>query len=158
MVICDIMHKFYLEEIVSMKKIFLIVLLLCSVVFADTKASLYERLGGYDAIAAVLDDFHVRLKNDPQLGRFWKYRGTDGKKRELQLLIDFVCAKTGGPVHYSGRDMGLTHIGMMISESDWNIFIMHLKETLKKFKIKEPEFGEVIAFVQTMKSSMVEVK
>jgi hemoglobin len=141
-----------------MKKLFLVVLLLCSVVLADTKTSLYTRLGGYDAIATVLNDFHVRLKNDPQLGRFWKYRGTDGKERELQLLIDFVCAKTGGPVHYSGRDMGLTHIGMMISESDWSIFIYHLKQTLKKFKIKEPEFSEVVDFVQTLKSSMVEVK
>ena len=141
-----------------MKKLFLVVLLLCSVVLADTKTSLYTRLGGYDAIAVVLDDFHVRLKNDPQLGRFWKYRGTDGKERELQLLIDFVCAKTGGPVHYSGRDMGLTHIGMMISESDWSIFIYHLKQTLKKFKIKEPEFSEVIDFIQTLKSSIVEVK
>jgi len=141
-----------------MKKIFLVVFLLCSVILADTKTSLYVRLGGYDAIATVLDDFHIRLKNDPQLGRFWKYRGTDGKKRELQLLIDFVCAQTGGPVHYSGRDMGLTHIGMMISESDWSIFIYHLKQTLKKFKIKEPEFSEVIDFIQTLKSSMVEVK
>ena len=141
-----------------MKKIFLIILLLSSVVLADTKASLYTRLGGYDAIAAVLDDFHIRLKHDSQLGRFWKYRGTDGKKRELQLLIDFVCAETGGPVHYSGRDMGLTHMGMMISESDWNIFIYHLKQTLKKFKIKKAEFSEVIDLVQTLKSSMVEVK
>ena len=139
-----------------MKKILLIMLLMCSVALADTKASLYSRLGGYDVIAAVLDDFHVRLKNDPQLGRFWKYRGTDGKKRELQLLIDFVCAETGGPMHYSGRDMGLTHIGMMISESDWTIFIHHLKQTLKKFKIKNPEFNEVIDFIQTLKSSMVE--
>jgi hemoglobin len=141
-----------------MKKIFLVILLLSSVILADTKASLYTRLGGYDNIAAMLDNFHVRLKNDPQLGRFWKYRGTDGKERELQLLIDFVCEKTGGPIHYSGRDMGLTHIGMMISESDWNIFISHLKQTLQKFKVKEPEFSEVINFIQTLKSSMVEVK
>jgi hemoglobin len=140
-----------------MKKIFLVMLFLYSVALADTKTSLYTKLGGYDTIAAVLDDFHVRLKNDPQLGRFWKYRGTDGKKRELQLLIDFVCEQTGGPVHYSGRDMGLTHIGMMISESDWSIFIDLLKQTLRKFKVKEPEFGEVIKFIQTFKSSMVEV-
>jgi hemoglobin len=141
-----------------MKKIFLVVLLLTSMALADAKKSLYTRLGGYDTIAAVLDDFHVRLKNDPKLGRFWKYRGTDGKKRELQLLVDFVCAQTGGPMHYSGRDMGLTHIGMMISESDWDIFIEHLKQTLKKFKVKEPEFNEVMSFIQTLKSSMVEVK
>jgi hemoglobin len=141
-----------------MKKIVLAILLMGSVLFAADKASLYTRLGGYDAIALVLNDFHIRLKNDPQLGRFWKYRGDDGKKRELQLLIDFVCNETGGSVHYTGRDMGLTHMGMQISESDWVIFIKHLKDTLHKFKIKEPEFSEVINLIQTYKSSIVEVK
>jgi hemoglobin len=140
-----------------MKKIFLLLLLLFSVVFANEKASLYTRLGGYDKISMILGDFHIRLKEDKQLGRFWKYRGTDGKKRELQLLIDFVCAKAGGPVHYSGRDMGTSHIGMMISESDWKIFINHLKATLHKFKVKEPEFSEVVNLIQTYEASIVEV-
>jgi hemoglobin len=140
-----------------MKKILLTILLLFSTLSAVEKPSLYMRLGGYDTISTLLNDFHIRLKNDPQLGRFWKYRGNDGKKRELQLLIDFVCNRTGGSTYYSGRDMGQTHIGMMISESDWNIFINHLKKTLHKFKVKEPEFSEVITFIQTLKSSIVEI-
>jgi len=141
-----------------MNKILLTILFLSSLTLLNAKETLYTRLGGYDSIAHILDDFHIKLKNDPQLGRFWKYRGTDGKKRELQLLIDFVCAETGGPVHYSGRDMGLTHIGMMISESDWVIFMDYLKQVLQDYKIKNPEFKEVIDLVQTLKSSMVEVK
>ena len=140
-----------------MKKILAILVLVVGLASAADKPTLYTRLGGYDAIAALLTDFHVRLKDDPQLGRFWKYRGTDGKERELQLLIDFVSARTGGPVHYSGRDMGRAHIGMMISESDWKIFIGHLKASLNKFHVKEPEFGEVITFIQSLKDSMVEV-
>ena len=40
--------------------------------------TLYERLGGYDAIAAVTKDLMIRIKEDPQLGRFYKYRGDDG--------------------------------------------------------------------------------
>jgi hemoglobin len=141
-----------------MKKLILIALLLLSAASAADKPTLYTRLGGYDAIAAVLDEFHVRLKADPQLGRFWKYRGTDGKERELQLLIDFVCAETGGPTHYSGRDMGRTHIGMMLSESDWSLFMDILKKTLEKFHVKKAEFDETVAFIQSLKSSMVEVK
>jgi hemoglobin len=58
---------------------------------ADNK-TLYERLGGYDAITAVADDLLPRLQADPQLGRFWAHRGEDGLKREKQLLIDFLCA------------------------------------------------------------------
>jgi hemoglobin len=141
-----------------MKKILLTLLLLATLVSGAEKPSLYTRLGGYDSIAAVLDDFHIRLKDDPQLGRFWKYRGTDGKERELQLLIDFVCARTGGPTHYSGRDMGRTHIGMMISESDWTIFMAHLRKSLEKFHVKKPEFDEVITFIESLKGTMVEVK
>jgi truncated hemoglobin YjbI len=60
--------------------------------------TLYERLGGYDAIAAVVDDLLPRLVSDPQLGRFWKHRGEDSMRREKQLLIDFLCAS---PVAHS---------------------------------------------------------
>lgn len=50
--------------------------------------SLYERPGGYDAIAAVVNELLPRLENDPQLGRFRANRGDDGIAREKQLLID----------------------------------------------------------------------
>ena len=65
---------------------------------SSDKKTLYERLGGYDAITAVTNDLLPRLNADPQLGRFWAHRGEDGVKREKQLLIDFLCASTGGPV------------------------------------------------------------
>ena len=55
---------------------------------SDEKKTLYERLGGYGAIAAVANDLLPRLQVDPQLGRFWAHRGEDGVKREKQLLID----------------------------------------------------------------------
>jgi hypothetical protein len=60
----------------------------------DATKTLYERLGGYNAIAAVANDLLPRLRSDPQLGRFWAYRGEDGIVREKQLLIDFLCACT----------------------------------------------------------------
>ena len=90
---------------------------------SDVKKTLYERLGGYDAIAAVANDLLPRLQADPQLGRFWEHRGVGGVNREKQLLIDFLCASAGGPVYYRGRDMALCHRGMRISESDWSVFL-----------------------------------
>ena len=82
------------------------------------------------AIAAGLP----RLHNDLQLGRFWAHRGEDGVKREKQLLIDFLCERTGGPLYYLGREMLLAHRGMKISESDWNVFLGHAAATVAKFK------------------------
>ena len=119
--------------------------------------SLYERLGGYDAISAVSNDLVDRLQADPQLGRFWQHRSEDGLKRERQLLVDFLCAASGGPMYYTGRDMKLTHKGMRISESDWNIFLKHAAATLDKFKVPQRERDEVVAFVLSTKADIVEV-
>ena len=118
--------------------------------------TLYERLGGYDAIAAVANDLLPRLQNDPQLGRFWANRGEDGVKREKQLLIDYLCECAGGPLYYKGRNMLLTHHGMRISEADWNVFLGHAAATLAKFKVPETEQREVVAFVQSLKKDIIE--
>ena len=118
---------------------------------------LYERLGGYDAIAAVAEDLMPRLMHDPRLGRFWAHRGDDGLAREKQLLVDFLCASAGGPLYYRGRDMKLTHTGMRISNSDWELFLGHLTATLEKFKVPERERQEVFAFVQSTKADIVEI-
>ncbi len=118
--------------------------------------SLYERLGGYDAISAVANDLLPRLQSDPQLGRFWAHRGADGVAREKQLLIDFLCSSSGGPVYYRGRNMVLTHRGMGISESDWNVFLGHAGATLAKFQVGEAEQRDVVNFVLSLKSEIVE--
>ena len=123
---------------------------------SDNAKTLYERLGGHAAITAVVNDLLPRLRGDPQLGRFWAHRGEDGVMREKQLLIDFLCASAGGPTYYRGRDMVLTHRGMRISESDWNVFLGHAAATLAKFKVPEAEQQEVVAFVQSLKSECVE--
>ena len=123
---------------------------------SDRTKTLYERLGGYDTIAAVANDLLPRLQGDPQLGRFWAHRGEDGMKREKQLLIDFLCASAGGPMYYRGRDMALAHRGMRISERDWEVFLGHAAKTLAKFEVPEVEQRDVVAFVQSLKTDIVE--
>jgi hemoglobin len=117
--------------------------------------SLYARLGGYDAIAAVADDLLPRLMSDPQLARFWAHRGEDGLRREKQLLIDFLCASAGGPLLYVGRDMKTSHKGMGITESDWQAFTEHVKATLDAFKVPPTERAEVLAFVESTKKDVM---
>jgi hemoglobin len=119
--------------------------------------TLYERLGGYDAICAVAGDLLPRLQADAQLARFWQNRGEDGLRREKQLLIDFLCSSAGGPLYYTGRDMKTSHKGMKISESDWSAFLGHVGATLQAFKVPQAERDQVLAFVQSTKSDIVEV-
>ncbi len=121
-----------------------------------SKRTLYERLGGYDAISAVANDLLPRLQADSQLARFWQHRGEDGLKREKQLLIDFLCSSAGGPLYYTGRDMKTSHTGMKISESDWSAFLGHVNATLETFRVPQAERDEVVAFVQSTKPNIVE--
>jgi len=121
-----------------------------------TEKTLYERLGGYDAISAVTNDFLPRLMSDSQLGRFWKNRGDDGINREKQLLIDYLCSSAGGPLLYTGRDNKTSHKGMGINESDWEKFIGHLNATLDNFQLPQQERSDVIEFIESTKADIVE--
>ena len=118
--------------------------------------TLYERIGGYDAIAAVASDLVGRLQKDPQLGRFWQHRGEDGVRREKQLRIDFLCSNAGGPLYYTGRDMKTAHQGMRISAGDWSAFLGHLEATLDAFRVPRAERDAVVGFVRGTKRDIVE--
>ena len=118
--------------------------------------TLYERLGGYDAISAVANDLLPRLTADPRLGRFWENRGEDGMQREKQFLIDFLCSSAGGPLYYTGRDMKTSHRGMKIDEGDWSAFMKHLNATLDAFRVPRDEREAAVAFIQSTKTDIVE--
>ena len=117
--------------------------------------SLYQRLGGYDAITAVTNALLPRLKNDEKLRRYWDHRGDDGVEREKQLLVDFLCSSAGGPVYCTGRDMKTADIGMNIDDDDWQRLVGHLSATLESFNVPERETGEVLAFVESTKADIV---
>lgn len=124
--------------------------------FADTAPTLYKRLGGYDALAAVTDDFIMRLATDPQLGRFFVGHSTDSIHHIRQLVLDQLCAATGGPCYYIGRDMKTAHAGMHISEAEWDASVKDLGATLAKFQVPAKEQGEVVAAIGGLKSQIVE--
>jgi hemoglobin len=119
--------------------------------------SLYTRLGGYDAIAAVIDDLLARLRSDALLARFWTSpRSADTHNRERQLAVDFVAAAAGGPTIYLGRDMKLSHKGMGITKDDYAAFMRCLSATLDAFEVPDPERGEVVAFITSLEPDIVE--
>lgn len=123
---------------------------------AMQEPSLYKRLGGYDALAAVTDDFIGRLATDKQLAKFFVGHSTDSLHRIRQLVVDQLCAATGGPCFYTGRTMKDAHQGMGITEADWNAAAGHLVETLDKFKVPEKEKGKVLALVTSLKKDVVQ--
>jgi len=117
--------------------------------------SLYKRLGGYDALAAVTDDFVKRLATDPHLAKFFSGHSTDSLKRIRQLVVDQLCEVTGGPCYYIGRTMKASHPGLGITEDDWKVAANHLVETLDHFNVPPKEKNEVLAAVGNLKSDIV---
>jgi len=117
--------------------------------------SLYKRLGGYDALAAVTDDFIARLASDPQLKRFFVGHSAESLKQIRGHIVDFLCQATGGPCAYHGRDMKTAHTGLGITEDDWTASVKHLTATLDKFKVPEKEKGEVLSAISGLKGDIV---
>ena len=121
----------------------------------DPETSLYHRLGGYDGIAAIVDDLLPRLLTDPQLGIYWKGKCNDSLTKDRQLIVNFLCAAFGGPVSYAGRDMKTSHDGIGITESDWDAFVRHTAATLDNQGVPERERSEFLAAAAGLKPEVV---
>jgi hemoglobin len=122
---------------------------------AQEKPSLYERVGRYDGIAAIVDVYLKGVRADPQFQRF-SGRGTDSLVRAKQLLKDQLCAMTGGPCVYIGRDMKTAHGGLGITESDWAASQKYMGAALDRSHVSGPEKEEFLALIDSMKPMFVE--
>ena len=120
--------------------------------------SLYTRLGGYNAIAQVIDDSATFIFADPVIGKYFIGLGTNSQQRLRQLLVDQFCRAAGGPCVYTGRTMKLSHSGMGggLTNSEFNAFAKDVSQALDKNSVKQPEKGEVMAVVESVRSAIVE--
>ena len=122
---------------------------------ATPQVSLYARLGGYAALAAVTDDILAREIKDPMIVPFFTGLELRDVQRIRQHLLDQLCAATGGPCFYPGRDMKTVHAEMEITNDIWNAFTGHIGETLNAFKVPERERNELVVIVQSLKKDIV---
>jgi hemoglobin len=128
---------------------------------AETPAaapSLYDRLGGVYAIAAVVDDFIERLLVNKTLNanpRINEARARVPKQGLKYHVTAFVCHATGGPCVYTGRDMKPSHAHLNITEKEWRAMVTDFRKTLDKFKVPKKEQDELVALVGTTKPDIV---
>ena len=125
---------------------------------ANAGPSLYKRLGGYDAIAAVTDDFITRLATDKKLSKFFVGLSDNSKQRVRQHVVDLMCATTGGPCIYLGQDMKTAHKGLNITEAEWQASVDDFTATLDKFGVKQKERDELFAILNKVKPDIVTAK
>jgi hemoglobin len=116
--------------------------------------TLYKRIGGYDVLAAVVDEFLRTLSSDPRMLRF--SASYESRKRNRQLTLDYLCAATGGPTFYLGRDMKTAHAGLRITADEWTMSLDYLQRALIKLKVAEPESRDLVALFSGLKDQVVE--
>ena len=122
---------------------------------APSGPTLYQRLGGREAIKLVVDDFVTNMAADPRVNA--RFKGLDAAKvAKLQTnLADQICDATGGPCAYLGRDMKTVHTGMGITEAEWNATVDNLVKSLNKYKVPAKEQQELLAALGGMKKDIV---
>ena len=115
--------------------------------------SLYDRLGGVDAIKAVVKDFvEENVAKDTRINA--RFANSDIPHLE-QMLTEQICQATGGPCTYSGKNMKEAHTGMGINDAEFNALVEDLKKSLDKFKVGAQEQSELIGALAPMKPDIV---
>jgi hemoglobin len=119
---------------------------------AQQGPSLYDRLGGLDAIRAVVHDFRSRVAADTRINGF--FRGVNLDSLE-HLIGDQVCQVTGGPCTYGGRSMREAHAGLNIRDDDFNALVEDLGAALDAASVQAREKGELLAALASLKGDIV---
>jgi hemoglobin len=117
--------------------------------------SLYDRLGGREAVLAVIDDFVARAAADDRINA--KFARTDVPRLKA-MLVEQVCAATGGPVTYTGRGMRETHLGMGVTAGEFDALVADLVATLNQFEVPQAEQQELLGILGPLRSDSVEVE
>jgi hemoglobin len=122
------------------------------------KPSLYERLGGVYAIAAVVDDFIDRIMDNPRLNANPKVDEAHHRVSRAgfkYLVTEMVCWATGGPQRYTGRSMRDSHHHLDITPEEWQVFLADFKACLDHFGVPAAEQAELFAIVESTKGDIV---
>jgi hemoglobin len=141
----------------------------------NAKRSLFDRLGGEQGVAAVVDDFVTRALADPRVN--WERKGVTksqmlGLKRKSaewkptpeavevlkKHIRQFITLSTGGNPHYDGLDMKAAHDGLRITNAEFDAAVGDLKATLDKLQIPVPEQKELLSIIESTRPQVVEVR
>jgi hemoglobin len=117
--------------------------------------SLYERLGGKEAITAVVDTFVARVGADKRINGY--FASTDLTKLKMHL-VNQICEASGGPCKYTGRTMKQTHAGMGVTDAAFNALVEDLVAALDHHKVGKTDKDDLLAVLGPMKSDIVEKK
>ena len=120
-------------------------------------ASLYERLGGRDRIAAIAEDLVEMHRVNPLIRTRFAHMDAEGIRRLKGHVTEFFCTGSGGSGHYAGRDMVSTHKGMNINEQELVAAIDDVLAAMRKHGAADAECNEVVGILYSLKNEVLRV-
>lgn len=114
--------------------------------------SIYEQIGGQEALVAVVDDFYDRVLADAELVGFFK--GTS-MPRLKGMQVEFFAAALGGPDEYRGRSMKEVHRGRGIGQHHFDLVAKYLADSLLGAGVPEETTGAIIGAIAPLSGDIV---
>jgi hemoglobin len=114
--------------------------------------TLYEKLGGKEAIGAVVDNFYDRMLKDDTVNHFFKNTDMEKQRRHQTAFISFAL---GGPNQYTGRSLVKAHEGMNLQMEHFMTVAHHLSDALRDFNVSEEDIQAVINHLLTLKDDIL---
>ncbi|TCS94920.1 group I truncated hemoglobin [Hazenella coriacea] len=118
------------------------------------KSDLYERIGGEQAITAVVNEFYGRLLEDDRISHH--FEGKNMRRLMLNQITFFISYAVGGPKRYTGGTLRRSHEGLDITFDEYEIFLKHLSSSFRKFNVPIADIAKIEAFVRTLKPHIIE--
>lgn len=117
-----------------------------------TVQSLYEKLGGTDTIAKVVDRFYELILADPTVSHFFEGTDMEKQKRHQTAFISFAL---GSGRNYSGKSMAKAHEGMNLQPEHFQAIVNHLTQTLREFQVSDADLKTIIATVGSLRDDIL---
>jgi hemoglobin len=114
--------------------------------------SIYDNIGGAAAVSAAVDDFYGRVLADPDLAPV--FTGTDVQRLKAHQR-SFIAAAIGGPEVYAGRDMGVAHAGLGITDAHFDAVVAHLVDTLAGLGVPGDVIGQIGEVLVPLRTDIV---
>ncbi len=115
--------------------------------------SLYEKVGGEEAIAKVVDYFYSELVlKDNTVNHFFKETDMEKQRSHQTKFISFAL---GGPNQYSGQSMAKAHQGMDLQPDHFNAIVKHLHDALAHFGVNEADIDTALTKVASLREDIL---
>ncbi len=119
---------------------------------ADAQPSLYERLGGKDAINAAVDIFYENVLADERVRQFFDGVDMDEQRGKQKRFLAYAF---GGPANYTGKDMREAHKHLNLNDEHFGAVAENLQATLEQLGVPAAEIGEVMAIAGSTKDDVL---